>query len=188
MTLAIPSGKYWYSLHLFNLALEALTKGIHPTESYFNPHCNDSTQTFSSWIHRALPLTSSIVFLSAGLNTFLISGRKVEPHSHCSYSQLGSAGHENEDTPCTASRVHTPDRASSACTLPPDSVKVNAYSWLRKLWCIDHVEEEANIFLESFFFAQLNCRRKNSELHVLLHPLWCSSFLLSVYLCLCGCI
>ncbi|KAE8283200.1 Adenylate cyclase type 9 [Larimichthys crocea] len=58
-----------------------------------------------------------------GLKTYLISGRKVEPHSHCSCSQLGLAGHENSDPRCTTSRVHTPDGAPSACTIPSDSVK-----------------------------------------------------------------
>ncbi|XP_035510695.1 adenylate cyclase type 9-like isoform X2 [Morone saxatilis] len=58
-----------------------------------------------------------------GLKTYLISGRKVEPHSHCSCSQLGLAGDEHADPRCPASRVHTPDEAPSACTLPPDSVK-----------------------------------------------------------------
>nr|XP_046272098.1 adenylate cyclase type 9-like isoform X2 [Scatophagus argus] len=58
-----------------------------------------------------------------GLKTYLISGRKVEPHSHCSCSQLGSAGHEHADPRCSSSRAHTPDGAPSVCTLPPDSVK-----------------------------------------------------------------
>uniref|UniRef100_A0A8P4G0R5 adenylate cyclase n=1 Tax=Dicentrarchus labrax TaxID=13489 RepID=A0A8P4G0R5_DICLA len=57
-----------------------------------------------------------------GLKTYLISGRKVEPHSHCSCSQLGLAGDEHADNRCPASSVHTPDGAPSACTLPPDSV------------------------------------------------------------------
>ncbi|XP_033501380.1 adenylate cyclase type 9 [Epinephelus lanceolatus] len=56
-----------------------------------------------------------------GLKTFLISGRKVEPHSLCSCSQLGLAG--PEDPRCPASRVHTPDGAPAACTLPPESAK-----------------------------------------------------------------
>ncbi|KAM9346659.1 adenylate cyclase type 9 [Symphorus nematophorus] len=49
-----------------------------------------------------------------GLKTYLISGRKVEPHAHCSCSQVGLAGHEHADPRCPASRVHTPDGAPSA--------------------------------------------------------------------------
>ncbi|XP_078124821.1 adenylate cyclase type 9 isoform X1 [Sander vitreus] len=58
-----------------------------------------------------------------GLKTYLISGRKVEPHSLCSCSQLGLAGPEHADPQCPTPRVHTPDGAPSACTLPPDSAK-----------------------------------------------------------------
>ncbi|XP_068605651.1 adenylate cyclase type 9-like [Brachionichthys hirsutus] len=58
-----------------------------------------------------------------GLKTYLISVRKVEPHSHCSCSQLGSVGHEHSDPQCPISRVHTPDGVPSACPLPLDSVK-----------------------------------------------------------------
>ncbi|XP_029292958.1 adenylate cyclase type 9 isoform X2 [Cottoperca gobio] len=58
-----------------------------------------------------------------GLKTYLISGRKVEPLSLCSCSQLGSTGHEHSDPLCPTSRVHTPDVAPSACTLPPDTAK-----------------------------------------------------------------
>lgn len=94
----------------------------------------NSTQAYSSFIwgqqlsYRWHPPFS--VSVSPGLKTYLISGRKVEPHSHCSCSHLGSAGHEHADSQCPASRVHTPDGAPSSCTLPPDSVKVRArYPW-----------------------------------------------------------
>uniref|UniRef100_UPI0037E92019 adenylate cyclase type 9-like n=1 Tax=Semicossyphus pulcher TaxID=241346 RepID=UPI0037E92019 len=58
-----------------------------------------------------------------GLKTYLISGRKVEPHSHCSCSQLVLAGPEHADPQCPTSRMQTPDGAPPACTLPPDSAK-----------------------------------------------------------------
>ncbi|KAI3359811.1 hypothetical protein L3Q82_014183 [Scortum barcoo] len=58
-----------------------------------------------------------------GLKTYLISGRKAEPHSHCSCSQLGLAEPEHADARCPTSRAHTPDGAPPACTLPPDSAK-----------------------------------------------------------------
>uniref|UniRef100_A0A3Q4BGH5 adenylate cyclase n=1 Tax=Mola mola TaxID=94237 RepID=A0A3Q4BGH5_MOLML len=58
-----------------------------------------------------------------GLKTYLISGRKFEPHSYCSCPQLGSAGHEHADP--------TPDGAPSAGTLSPDSVKVSDSSNLK---------------------------------------------------------
>ncbi|TNN68878.1 Adenylate cyclase type 9 [Liparis tanakae] len=58
---------------------------------------------------------------SRGLKTYLISGRKVEPHSLCSCSQLGLP--ELADRRSPTSTVHTPDGAPSACTLPPDSAK-----------------------------------------------------------------
>lgn len=43
------------------------------------------------------------------------------------------------------------------------------------IWNISHVVEEESIFLGSFFIARQYCLRKNTELHVLLQPLWCSS-------------
>ncbi|XP_071764516.1 adenylate cyclase type 9 [Centroberyx gerrardi] len=55
-----------------------------------------------------------------GLKTYLISGRKLEPHSHCSCSQLGLSGPELGEPRCPTPRAHTPDGAPSACTLPPD--------------------------------------------------------------------
>ncbi|XP_008282003.1 adenylate cyclase type 9 [Stegastes partitus] len=55
-----------------------------------------------------------------GLRTYLISGRKVEPLSHCNCSQMGLAGPEHADP---VPRVHTPDGAPSACPLPPDRAK-----------------------------------------------------------------
>ncbi|XP_075936660.1 adenylate cyclase type 9 [Anarhichas minor] len=58
-----------------------------------------------------------------GLKTYLISGRKVEPPSLCSCSQLGLAGPELADRRSPTSRVHTPDGAPAACSLPPDSAK-----------------------------------------------------------------
>lgn len=58
-----------------------------------------------------------------GLKTYLISGRKVEPHSHCSCSQLGLSGPEHSDHKCSTPRVHTPDGAPSACKLPTDRAK-----------------------------------------------------------------
>lgn len=56
-----------------------------------------------------------------GLKTYLISSRKMEPHSHCSCSHL--AGSEPADSQCPSSRMHTPDGAPSACDLPPDTAK-----------------------------------------------------------------
>ncbi|XP_054463390.1 adenylate cyclase type 9-like [Anoplopoma fimbria] len=58
-----------------------------------------------------------------GLKTYLISGRKVEPHSLCSCSQLGLAGPELVDGRSPTSKVSTPDGAPSASTLPPESAK-----------------------------------------------------------------
>ncbi|XP_047426833.1 adenylate cyclase type 9-like isoform X2 [Mugil cephalus] len=58
-----------------------------------------------------------------GLRTYLISGRKVEPHAHCNCSQIGLSGPEHVDPRCPTSRVHTPDGAPSADTLPPDRAK-----------------------------------------------------------------
>ncbi|XP_070703402.1 adenylate cyclase type 9-like [Pempheris klunzingeri] len=58
-----------------------------------------------------------------GLKTYLISGRKVEPHTRCNCSQLGLAGPEHAEPRCPTSRVPTPDGAPSACTVPPDSTK-----------------------------------------------------------------
>lgn len=52
------------------------------------------------------------------------------------------------------------------------------------MWNISCVVEEVSIFVVSSF----GCLRKNTELHVLLQPLWCSSFSLSMYFCVCGCI
>ncbi|XP_037331874.2 adenylate cyclase type 9-like [Pungitius pungitius] len=58
-----------------------------------------------------------------GMKTYLISGRKVEPHSLCSCSQLASEGAEHADRPSPTSMVHTPDGDPSACTLIPESAK-----------------------------------------------------------------
>ncbi|XP_069558920.1 adenylate cyclase type 9-like isoform X1 [Brachyistius frenatus] len=58
-----------------------------------------------------------------GLRTYLISGRKVEPHNQCNCSQMGLAGPEHVDPRCPLPRVHTPDGAPSACILPPDRAK-----------------------------------------------------------------
>lgn len=116
-----------------------------------------------------LPVTSSSLSLSvsSGLKTYLISGRKVEPHSHCSCSQSGLAGPEHADPRCPTSRVHTPDGAPSACTLPPDSVKVSA----RYLW--------GNYMKHQPYWGgskNFNCISiLPEEEHVLLQPLWCSS-------------
>uniref|UniRef100_A0A3Q1HTG2 adenylate cyclase n=1 Tax=Acanthochromis polyacanthus TaxID=80966 RepID=A0A3Q1HTG2_9TELE len=55
-----------------------------------------------------------------GLRTYLISGRKVEPLSHCSCSQMGLSGPELADP---APRVLTPDGGPSAGPLPPDRAK-----------------------------------------------------------------
>lgn len=72
-------------------------------------------------------MSSFSLFVSAGLNTYLISGRKFELHSCCGFSQLASAGHELAEQ-CVASRAHTPDGTSSVCSLPLDSVKVKVHS------------------------------------------------------------
>ncbi|XP_008328091.1 adenylate cyclase type 9 isoform X4 [Cynoglossus semilaevis] len=58
-----------------------------------------------------------------GLKTYLISGRKMETHSHCTCSQLGLAGIENTDPWCPTPRLHTPDGAPSACTTGLDGSK-----------------------------------------------------------------
>uniref|UniRef100_A0A3P8WG14 adenylate cyclase n=1 Tax=Cynoglossus semilaevis TaxID=244447 RepID=A0A3P8WG14_CYNSE len=60
-----------------------------------------------------------------GLKTYLISGRKMETHSHCTCSQLGLAGIENTDPWCPTPRLHTPDGAPSACTTGLDGSKVS---------------------------------------------------------------
>lgn len=62
--------------------------------------------------------------LSLGLKTFLISGRKVETHSHCSCSQAGLAGPDHVDTLCPTPKLQSPDGACSVCPLPPDRAKV----------------------------------------------------------------
>lgn len=61
-----------------------------------------------------------------GMKTYLISGRKVEPHSLCSCSQLALEGAEHADRPSPSTMVHTPDGDPAACTLLPESAKVNA--------------------------------------------------------------
>ncbi|XP_071329738.1 adenylate cyclase type 9-like [Trachinotus anak] len=58
-----------------------------------------------------------------GLKTYLISGRKVEPHSHCSCSQSGLAGAEHADPRSPTARVHTPDGGPSACSVAPETAK-----------------------------------------------------------------
>nr|XP_040046679.1 adenylate cyclase type 9-like [Gasterosteus aculeatus aculeatus] len=58
-----------------------------------------------------------------GMKTYLISGRKVEPHSLCSCSQLALEGAEHADRPSPSSMVHTPDGDPAACTLLPESAK-----------------------------------------------------------------
>ncbi|KAF3700176.1 Adenylate cyclase type 9 [Channa argus] len=58
-----------------------------------------------------------------GMKTYLISRRKVEPHSHYSCSQLGLAGPEHVDHRYPTPRVHTPDEAASSCTMAPDRPK-----------------------------------------------------------------
>ncbi|XP_035813562.1 adenylate cyclase type 9-like isoform X2 [Amphiprion ocellaris] len=55
-----------------------------------------------------------------GLRTYLISGRKVEPLSHCSCSQMGLSGPELADP---APKVLTPDGGPSAGPFPPDRAK-----------------------------------------------------------------
>uniref|UniRef100_A0A3Q3IPQ0 adenylate cyclase n=1 Tax=Monopterus albus TaxID=43700 RepID=A0A3Q3IPQ0_MONAL len=66
-----------------------------------------------------------------GLKTYLISGRKIESHSHCSCSQLGLAGLEHADPLYPTPRVHTPDGASSACIVAPDGANVSDSSDLK---------------------------------------------------------
>ncbi|CAG5897787.1 unnamed protein product [Menidia menidia] len=56
-----------------------------------------------------------------GLRTYLISGRKVEPNSHCNCSQKGLS--ELADPRCPMPRVPTPDGAPSACSLSQDRAK-----------------------------------------------------------------
>lgn len=109
-------------------------------------------------------MSSFSLFVSAGLNTYLISGRKFEPHPCCGFSQLGSAGHELAEQ-CAASRAHTPDGASSVCSLPPDGVKVSVHSSSsEKESGLRHDVVGENIFLASCFIACLNCLRRNTEL------------------------
>ncbi|KAM9393708.1 adenylate cyclase type 9 [Pholidichthys leucotaenia] len=58
-----------------------------------------------------------------GLKTYLISGRKVEAHSHCSCSLMGLAGSEHAEHWCPTPKGHTPDGAPSACSLNPERAK-----------------------------------------------------------------
>ncbi|XP_034045675.1 adenylate cyclase type 9-like [Thalassophryne amazonica] len=55
-----------------------------------------------------------------GLKTYLISGRKMDLHSHCSCPQLGLTGSDVAEPRSSMSRLHTPDGAPSACDLAPD--------------------------------------------------------------------
>ncbi|XP_017291436.1 adenylate cyclase type 9 [Kryptolebias marmoratus] len=56
-----------------------------------------------------------------GMGTYLISGRKVEPHCNC--SQMGLSRPEHADIQCPVPRLHTPDGAALACNLPSDKSK-----------------------------------------------------------------
>ncbi|KAJ4932159.1 hypothetical protein JOQ06_010585 [Pogonophryne albipinna] len=58
-----------------------------------------------------------------GLKTYLISARKVEPHSLCGCSQSGLVGPEHADPQCPNPGVQTPDGDPPAGPLPPDSAK-----------------------------------------------------------------
>ncbi|XP_026181640.1 adenylate cyclase type 9 isoform X2 [Mastacembelus armatus] len=58
-----------------------------------------------------------------GLKTYLISGRKVDSHAHCSCSQFELSGPEHSDPLPPTPRVCTPDGASSACAVAPERVK-----------------------------------------------------------------
>lgn len=149
---------------------------------------NSGLFQFHLRVRSDLPVTSSSLFfvsVSPGLKTFLISGRKVEPRSLCSCSQLGLAG--PEDPRCPTSRVHTPDGAPAACTLPPESAKVSTHY----LWDND-MKHQPRCWGSKYIFGIIAHQyrlRRNTELHVLPQPLWCSYFfLLSVRFCVCGCI
>lgn len=76
-----------------------------------------------------------------GLKTYLISGRKMEPHCNC--SQMGLAGPERVDPRCPTARVYTPDGAPSACTIPPERAKSPCLSCSVALIAVeDQVVEE----------------------------------------------
>ncbi|KAM6904961.1 adenylate cyclase type 9 [Xenentodon cancila] len=66
---------------------------------------------------------SVVVDQLKGLRTYLISGRKDEPHSPCNCSQVGLPVPEHADPQCPVPRVSTPDGAPSAGTLPADKTK-----------------------------------------------------------------
>lgn len=153
MTLASSAGRYWYSLLLPLLSLAScqgpaniihrgssscrvlglcwILKTNHRIPSS-TQGCLNPTQACFSFIWSASDNTPlSPISVSPGLKTYLISGRKVEPQSHCGCSQVGLAGHEHADPHCpAASGVHTPDGAPSTGTLPPEGAKVSArYLW-----------------------------------------------------------
>lgn len=139
LSLSIPllSSVLAYIIHQRNslcwvLSLCWIPKQLHQpptTQGWLNP-----SQTFSNYI--------PCLCLHPGLKTYLISGRKVEPHSHCSCSQLGSAGPEHADPRSPTARVHTPDGASVPCNMGPDRAMVSVH-------CLNYVGyvEEVGIFL-----------------------------------------
>lgn len=137
------------------------------------------------WGRFDLSVMSSFPSVSAGLNTYLISGRKFEPHSCCGCSQLGSAGHELAEQ-CVASRAHTPDGASSVCSLPPDGVKVQVHGGP---WGSD--EASTMMWWKKMYSAfMFHCVSPLTEEEhwIAFSALWFSSLLLSACCCLRGCI
>ncbi|XP_032393224.1 adenylate cyclase type 9 isoform X2 [Etheostoma spectabile] len=100
-----------------------------------------------------------------GLKTYLISGRKVEPHSLCSCSQLGLAGPEHADPRCPTPRVHTPDGAPSACALPPDNAKSPCISCsVVRIPGVDQILEEGAVHNGRHDDHKTNSSKESSNL------------------------
>lgn len=74
-----------------------------------------------------LPSLSLGFCLCVGMKTYLISTRKLEPHAHCSCTQLGLSGPEHAEPQYPMPTVHTPDGTNSICSTATDRVKVSAY-------------------------------------------------------------
>uniref|UniRef100_A0A3Q1KGR2 adenylate cyclase n=1 Tax=Anabas testudineus TaxID=64144 RepID=A0A3Q1KGR2_ANATE len=80
-----------------------------------------------------------------GMKTYLISARKVEPHSHCSCTQLGLSGPEHAEPQYPMPRVHTPDGAPSTCTMVTDRAKSPCQCSVVLIPGEDQVQEEGAV-------------------------------------------